>query len=60
MKNLKKVKDKDLLKEATSLKEKNREIKFSVAASKSKDSFERRKNRKNIARILTELNKRDK
>ena len=63
MKDLKKItnlNEKDLLKEMKALQEKNREMKFSAAASKSKDSFERRKNRKNIARMLTELNKRKK
>ena len=60
MKDLKTKNKKDLLKEASLLKEKNREMKFLVAGSKTKDSFERRKNRKNIARMLTEINKRDK
>lgn len=60
MKDLKKVKEKDLLKEAQTLKEKNRKMKFSAAGSKSKDSFERRKNRRSIARMLTELTERNK
>jgi ribosomal protein L29 len=60
MKDLKKVKENDLLKDAKALQEKNREMKFSAGSSNSKDSFERRKNRKNIARMLTEINKRNK
>jgi ribosomal protein L29 len=60
MKDLKKKNEKDLLKDINILKEKNREMKFSANSSKSKDSFERRKNRRNIARMLTEVNKRDK
>ena len=60
MKDLTKIKDKDLQKEVTNLKEKNRVMTFSAAGSTSKDSFERRKNRKQIARILTELNSRNK
>jgi ribosomal protein L29 len=63
MKDLKKIKsakDKDLLKEVNALKEKNRIMKSSASSSNSKDSFGRRKNRKNIARILTELNQRNK
>lgn len=63
MKDLKKIakaKEKDLFNDINILKEKNREMKFSANSSKSKDSFERRKNRKNIARMLTEINKRNK
>ena len=54
-KNLKKKKDVDLLKEVVSLKESLRESSFDLSREKSKGSS---KNKKNIARILTELNSR--
>ncbi len=60
MRDLTKLKDKDLQKEVANLKEKNRAMAFSPAGATSKDSFERRKNRRQIARILTELNSRNK
>jgi ribosomal protein L29 len=60
MKDLIKIKDKDLQKEVENLKEKNRVMAFSASGATSKDSFGRRKNRKQIARILTELNSRNK
>jgi ribosomal protein L29 len=58
MKDLKKAKEKDLLKEVKNLKEKIRTMSFSAGSGVSKDSFARRKTRKEIAKILTELNSR--
>ncbi len=60
MKDLTKIKDKELEKEALDLKEKIRIMAFSATGATSKDSFKRRKDRKQIARILTELNSRNK
>lgn len=57
MKDLQKKNTKDLVKDLQALKEKNREISFSAGGAVSKDSFEKRKNRKQIAKILTVLNK---
>lgn len=53
------MKDLDIkkMKEAIELKEKNREMSFSPNSSTSKDSFLRKKNRREIARLLTEMNK---
>ncbi len=59
MKNLIKMKDKELIKKMEELKETNRKMKFSAGGSQSKDSFQRRKNRREIARILTVLNNRE-
>ena len=58
MKDLKKAKTKDLIKEAKSLKEKIRTMSFAAGSGVSKDSFARRKTRREIARILTEVNSR--
>ena len=58
MKDLKKAKIKDLIKEVQKLKEKIRTMSFSSGSSTSKDSFLRRKTKKEIARILTEINNR--
>lgn len=56
--DLKKKKTSDLAKEVFSLKEKLREDSFSPAGL-SKDSSFRKKTRKQIARILTELSSRN-
>lgn len=58
MKDIKKAKIKDLLKEVKELKEKIRLMSFSAGSGTSKDSFLRRKTKKKIARILTEINNR--
>lgn len=60
MKDLNKKKDADLIKEINELKEQNNKMKFSSGGSVSKDSFQKRKSRKNIARMLTEINNRNK
>ena len=58
MKDIKKAKINDLIKEVKNLKEKIRTMSFSVGSSTSKDSFLRRKTKKEIAKILTEINNR--
>ena len=55
--NLKGMKEKDLREKLTALEEKMRTIRFKAEGSKSKNVKESATLRKEIARILTEINK---
>ena len=55
-KDLSKKSDKDLLKIVTEGKKKLQDGAFNLSGTTTKDSFERRKIRKDIARALTALN----
>ena len=48
----------DLLKTVAELREKNREIRFGSAGSRSRNTRESRNNRRTIARSLTEIKSR--
>jgi ribosomal protein L29 len=58
--NLKGMNEGDLRKELATLEEKLRTLKFTVAGSKSKNVKENLTTRRNIARVLTEINSRNK
>jgi len=58
MKDLKNISDKDLNKELSKNRQALNSFRFGVAGSKSKNVREGRNLRKDIARILTETNKR--
>lgn len=60
MSELTKTAEKDLIKEIADMRESLREFRFSVSGSKVRNIREARSLRKDIARRLTELNRRSK
>lgn len=59
-KNLEKKTDKDLKKELKEKKDSLRKFRFGLSGSKTRDTKEGKNLRKDVARILTELNSRNK